>query len=156
MGLYSLHTPTKCAQEKIFSHTHEMQSKQHSHTYVMETRIYVMEHTSLNQQKQNKNFHLHHNQNNTKSPQSFHFSLQFSSFQLLPATSSNYSPYLDVLMPHLWHQGTPRWVDPGWILGAHQSSLSLPSPVEQGREIEEKALRSTKDRERSLTSYHHR
>lgn len=75
MGLYSLHTLTKRAQEKIFSHTRETQSKQHSRIYAMETRICVMEHTSLSQQNQNKNFLLHHNLNNTKSPQSFHFSL---------------------------------------------------------------------------------
>lgn len=140
LGLYSLHTYTDkmCTEKNIFSYS--WNANQTTLTHLCNGQV---THIPQSMVFQNKNFHLHHNQNNTKSPQSFRFSLQFCSVQVLPATSPITCPYPDFLMAHLWHQDPPWWVEPGWILGAHQRPLSLPSSTGQRTEIEEKTPRST-------------
>ena len=49
------------------------------------------------------------------------------------------------------------WVDPGWTPGAHQSRSITPSPqLDRGENNNERLMGRDKDRERSLTNYHHR
>jgi len=52
---------------------------------------------------------------------------------------------------------TMWWVDPGWMLGAHQNrSISPPSQLDGGKKYNENLLGRGKDRERSFSNYCHR
>lgn len=50
-----------------------------------------------------------------------------------------------------------RWAEAGWMLGVHQATLSLPSSARtRERKPNERFVGLDKDRERLLTSNHHR
>lgn len=93
------------------------------------------------------------------SPQSEHeVSTIISLFSLILFSPSfdcylhNYFPYPDLSMPHLWHQDTAWWIEPGWTLRARQHSLSLPSSDDRGQKLKKRLLGQQKGRDDSLVT----